>query len=139
MMPPILVLYASREGQTQRIAEHVAASLRARGLAVDAVNAAQIPDGFSLANRPAAIVAASIHRGRHEQEIVRFIKDHVAQLERIPTAFLSVSLSAAGAEDASAPPEKRAQAAADVAKMIDDFLAETGWRPAKVKAVAGAL
>jgi hypothetical protein len=40
-------------------------------------------------------------------------------LERIPTAFLSVSLSEADAEDTSAPPERRAQAAADVERMID--------------------
>jgi menaquinone-dependent protoporphyrinogen oxidase len=35
--------------------------------------------------------------------------------------------------------ERRAQAAADVERWIDAFLAETGWHPAKIKAVAGAL
>jgi menaquinone-dependent protoporphyrinogen oxidase len=139
MMKPVLVLYATHEGQTRRIAEHMAASLGAHGLVADVVNAAYIPDGFSLDSYSAAIVAASVHGGRHENEIVRFVKDHVKGLERIPTAFLSVSLSEAGAEDAMAPPENRARAAADATRMIDQFLAETGWRPSSIKAVAGAL
>ncbi len=50
-----------------------------------------------------------------------------------------MSLSEAGAEDASATPEHRALAAADVQKMIDAFLKETGWHPSKVHGVAGAL
>jgi menaquinone-dependent protoporphyrinogen oxidase len=138
-MKPILVLYATHEGQTQRIAERVAASVQARGLLTDVVNAAHIPARFSLDDHSAAIVAASVHAGRHEKEIVKFVKDHVQELERIPTAFLSLSLSEAGAEDAMAPPEKRAQAAADATRMIDEFLTETGWRPSSIQAVAGAL
>jgi len=138
-MEPILVLYATHQGQTQRIAEHIADSVRAHGLLADVVNAAHIPEGLSLDVYSAAIVAASVHLGRHEKEIVRFVKDHVKDLERIPTAFLSVSLSEAGAEDATAPPENRARAAADATRMIDAFLAETGWHPSSIKAVAGAL
>jgi len=138
-MEPILVLYATHQGQTQRIAEHMADSVRAHGLLADVVNAAHIPEGLSLDVYSAAIVAASVHLGRHEKEIVRFVKDHVKDLERIPTAFLSVSLSEAGAEDATAPPENRARAAADATRMIDAFLAETGWHPSSIKAVAGAL
>jgi menaquinone-dependent protoporphyrinogen oxidase len=139
MMEPILVLYATHEGQTKRIAEHMAASVRAHGLLADVVNAAHIPDGFSLDVHSAAIVAASVHGGRHEKEIVRFVKDHVKELERLPTAFVSVSLSEAGAEDAMAAHENRARSAADATRMIDEFLAETGWRPTLIKAVAGAL
>ncbi|MCU1340265.1 MAG: protoporphyrinogen oxidase [Bryobacterales bacterium] len=128
-MEPILVLYATHEGQTQRIAEHIAASVRVHGRLANVLNAAHIPDGFSLDAYAAAIVAASVHGGRHEKEIVRFVKDHVKELERIPTAFLSVSLSEAGAEDAMAPPENRARSAADATRMIDEFLAENRLAP----------
>jgi menaquinone-dependent protoporphyrinogen oxidase len=68
-----------------------------------------------------------------------FIKLYKTELEDLPTAFLSVSLSEAGAEDAAALPERRGQAGADVQKMIDAFITETGWRPNKIQAVAGAL
>jgi menaquinone-dependent protoporphyrinogen oxidase len=67
------------------------------------------------------------------------VKFHRAELERIPAVFLSVSLSEAGVEDPAATPERRAQAAADVQRMIDVFLKETGWHPSKVRAAAGAL
>jgi menaquinone-dependent protoporphyrinogen oxidase len=137
-MKPYLVLYATRHGQTQRIAEHVAAVLRAGGLDAD-VRAASARGQLDLADYQAAIVAASVHLGKHEREVVTFVKDHRAELERMPTAFLSVSLSEAGAEDASSPPERRAKAAADANAMIDAFLQKTGWHPVRVKPVAGAL
>ena len=69
-MEPILLLYATHEGQTQRIAEHMAASVRAHGLLADVVNAAHIPTGFSLDAYSAAIVAASVHGGHHGKKIV---------------------------------------------------------------------
>ena len=138
-MKPVLVLYGTREGQTRRIAEHIAATVRSRGREADVVDAANLPQGFSLDNYAAAIVAASVHTGKHEKEIVAFVKLHRSELERIPAVFLSVSLSEAGAEDPAASPEHRARAAADVQRMIDVFLKDTGWHPSKVRAVAGAL
>jgi menaquinone-dependent protoporphyrinogen oxidase len=63
----------------------------------------------------------------------------VSELNRIPAFFSSVSLSEAGAEDAAAPPAKRAQAQANVKQMIGTFLAETGWTPPQIKPLAGAL
>jgi menaquinone-dependent protoporphyrinogen oxidase len=138
-MKPVLILYATREGHTRRIAEHIAATVRARGVEAQVVDASHLPQGFSLDAYASALIAASVHQSAHEKEIVDFVKRHRAELERIPAVFLSVSLSEAGAEDRAAPPERRAQAAADVKKMIDTFLAETGWHPSKVRAAAGAL
>jgi menaquinone-dependent protoporphyrinogen oxidase len=139
MMNPVLVLYATRQGQARRIAEYLTAALGMRHLAAELVDAAHIPAGFSLENYSAAMVCASVHRGRHEKEMIAFVQHHKADLERIPAIFLSVSLSEAGAEDLNAPPAQRGQAASDVRKMMGDFFAETGWHPAKTQAVAGAL
>jgi menaquinone-dependent protoporphyrinogen oxidase len=138
-MKPVLVLYATREGHTHRIAEHVGAALRFRGRTADVVDVKRLPDEFSLDGYCGAVLAASIHIGKHEPEMVRFVKRHREQLERIPTAFLSVSLSEAGAENSMAPPERRAKSAADAERMIQDFLKNTAWHPEKIRAVAGAL
>jgi len=138
-MKPVLVLYATREGQTRRIAEHIFSSLTAHGVEGSLVDAARIPSGFSLDKYSGVLVSASVHGGKHESEVRQFVKFHRAELENMPTAFLSVSLSEAGAEDTTATPEHRAQAAADAERMIDGFLAETGWHPGRIKAVAGAL
>lgn len=138
---PIAVLYATREGQTRKIAEHVAANLRSTGRHVDVLDLAHLPASFDLVAYDGAILAASVHATHHEREMIAFVRAHRAQLDAIPTAFLSVSLSEAGAEQAAAPPEKRAAAAADAQRMIDRFCEETGWRPraGDAKPVAGAL
>lgn len=138
-MKPVLVLYATREGHTRHIGEYLASAVRARGLSADLMDAAKIPPEFSFDAYNAAILTASVHREQHEKEMVQFVKRHVPELERIPTAFLSVSLSEAGVEDREAPPDRRAQAASDVQRIIDAFLAETGWHPTRIQAVAGAL
>ncbi len=51
-MKPICILYATREGQTQRIAEHVAAELRVRGFTVAVTNVQTVPRLTLLVNPP---------------------------------------------------------------------------------------
>jgi menaquinone-dependent protoporphyrinogen oxidase len=138
-MKPFVVLYATREGQTRRIAEHVAATLRARGATTDVVDVRSLPDWFDLSRFGGAIVAASVHGGKHEQEMVSFVKREREALEKLPAAFLSVSLSEAATEDTSRAPARRKQAADEVRAMVTAFLDETGWHPSRVKAVAGAM
>jgi menaquinone-dependent protoporphyrinogen IX oxidase len=127
IMPSICILYATREGQTRRIAEHIAAELRWRGVAVTVTNVRDHTARNSLNTFTAAILAASVHAGRHEPEMLQFVKEHRGELECLPTAFLSVTLSEAGAERSDATPEERAQFVADVQKVLDRFFAETGW------------
>ena len=138
-MPSICILYATREGQTRRIAEHVAAELRWRGFAVTVTNVRDHAAQSSLKACTAAILAASVHAGRHEPEMLQFVKKHRGELECLPTAFLSVTLSEAGAERSDVTTEENAQFVADVQKVLDRFFAETGWHPERVKPVAGAL
>jgi menaquinone-dependent protoporphyrinogen oxidase len=138
-MKPVLILYATREGHTLRIADHIADSLRSRHLLVRQHDVGGAKMRIDFDEYAAVVVAASVHGGRHEREMLAFVKEHRADLERIPAAFLSVSLSEAGAEDPAASPEHRAKASQDVRGMIDAFLDETRWHPARVQPVAGAL
>lgn len=135
----VAVLYATREGQARRVAEHVATRFRALGATVDLDDVAYAPVDVSLRRYGAIVLVASIHVGRHEPEMIDFVKDHREDLERVHTAFLSVSLSEAGAEMKSASPEQRAKGAADVRGMLEAFCADTGWRPERIEPVAGAL
>lgn len=138
-MKPILVLYATREGQTRRIAEHVAADIRTAGLTADVRDVRTLSSSFDLGGFDAAVLAASIHIGKHEREMAGFVKAHRAALEHMPTAFLSVSMSEANAEDPTAAPERRALGERSVREAIHSFFEETGWQPTRVKPVAGAL
>lgn len=137
-MKPIGVFYATREGHTHKIAERVADDLRQRGFEAE-VRDLRGEAAIDLKNFSSAILAASVHIGRHEPEMLEFVKQHRAELEAMPSAFLSVTLSEAGAERANATLEEHARFVADVQGMLDRFFKETGWHPHHVKPVAGAL
>lgn len=138
-MKTIGVLFATREGHTRRIAEHVAADLRVRGLHPEVENLRERAAAINLRDYSGVILAASVHAGEHEAEMVKFVKAHRGALEAIPAAFLSVTLSEAGAERTDATPLEHAQFVAEVEQMIDKFFVETGWHTQRVKPVAGAL
>jgi menaquinone-dependent protoporphyrinogen oxidase len=132
------VFFATREGHTKRIAEWIAADLRALDFEVDLLPVRRLSP-FSLNNYSAAALAASVHAGSHEKEMIQFVKEHRSELERITTAFLSVTLSEASAEMQDKTAIERAQFVLDVDKMLGKFFNETEWRPTLAKPVAGAL
>jgi menaquinone-dependent protoporphyrinogen oxidase len=138
-MKPLLILHATHEGQTQRIADHIATRLHHNGLSCEVINVKYPPADFSLKKYGSAILAASVHTGKHEREMVHFVLKNRQTLEQMHTAFLSVSLSQAGVQDRNATSERREQAAADVKGMIERFLAKTQWQPTRAEPVAGAL
>jgi len=132
------ILYATREGQTRRIAERIALDLRTAGAEVDVIDVGRTSN-VDLSEYVTVCVASSVHVGKHERAAVDFVKRHRADLERLSAAFVSVSLSERGVEDTTRPDAARRQSAVDVQRMIDDFAKETGWKPARVFPVAGAL
>ena len=71
--------------------------------------------------------------------MVQFVRNHRSDLMRIPTAFISVTLSEAGVEKRENTPAERARFIADVDKTVDKFYEDTQWYPTCVKPVAGAL
>lgn len=119
-MRPFLVLYATREGYTRHVADRVVARIVERGYAAEAKDVGTLKATFDVDRYRAAIVTASVHGGRYETEMVAFVRLHRGALERISSAFLSVSLDEAHV-------------------TIAGFLRATGWRPRRVEPVAGAL
>jgi menaquinone-dependent protoporphyrinogen oxidase len=138
-MKPVAVLYATREGQTKRIAEQVAVGLREHGLDAIALDAGDGGAGFDRNAYSAAVLAASVHAGRHEREMIDLAKAHREWLQSMPNAFLTVTLSEAGVERKDASAQEHARFVADVRTMIDRFVTDTGWHPERVVPVAGAL
>lgn len=137
-MRPILVVYATRTGHTRRIAERVADRIRTLR------HEAQIQDIRTEALPPlerysAVILAASVHLGHHEREMVKFVRARRSELDRLPTVFLSVSLTEAAAADVHRPDDERLDAQRATRKVLEDFVLETGWRPGRSVPVAGAL
>jgi menaquinone-dependent protoporphyrinogen oxidase len=125
----ILILYATTEGQTRKIARRAASHLTAAGHSVELLPAAEAGD-LDLGGYDRALLLASVHSGRYQPELTGFVAARRTDLARLPTAFLSVSLSAASDE-----PEDR-QGLEEVVRRMQE---ETGWTPGHVVHVAGAF
>ena len=138
-MKHVAIFYATREGHTCRIAERIASRLQSRGLSVDLRNLKIESAPGDLCQYSAIALAASVHIGRHEPEMVHFVKAHREQLDDIPAWFFSVTLSQAGAQRTGDPSEKHLQFVADVQSMVTYFCRQTGWMPKHIVPVAGAL
>jgi menaquinone-dependent protoporphyrinogen oxidase len=138
-MKPIAVLYATREGHTRRIADEVAHVLAGHGLLPATIDLVHEPDPGDLHRFGAVVVASPVHAGQFAPEVIAFARKRHADLDHMPCALLSVTLSEAGAERADTTPEQHAKFVADVNGMNEHFFEETGWHPARVKNVAGAI
>ena len=128
-MSRILILYATTEGHTARIAERIAQRFKSMGHSVELHRADSIPSGFDPTAYAGVIVGASIHYGRHPDCLHAFIRRHRAALASRPGAFFSVSLSAGG-------PGAKPEAAQ---RYVETFLRKTNWRPEQTATFAGAL
>jgi menaquinone-dependent protoporphyrinogen oxidase len=121
----IFIPYATREGQTAKIAEYIADVVRDHGYAADTVDIAKARDGLPT-GCDGVIVGSSIHMGKHDKHAREFVRRHREALERVPAAFFSVSLAAHGDEQ-------------EAERYVEEFVQETGWHPARVAIFSGAL
>lgn len=127
----IPVFYATTEGHTRRIAERLVAIFRDRGFTSRAIDVASSDaDDVDWERVRAAIVGASLHAHRHQRSAGAFVREHATDLNGHPSAFFSVSLSAA-----SASGDERA-AAAELARA---FPSAGGWHADETLSVAGRL
>ena len=99
-MPNVLIIYATREGQTAKIAGEIARRLGIMGAAVELINAKdrQSLKQISLKNRDLIVFGASMHAGRIEPELRRFINRNTHIIQNITRSFFLVLLSAATAD-----------------------------------------
>lgn len=126
----VLIIYGTTEGQTAKIARRIGDELGARGIAADVLDVRYAPTSLTLANYGGVIVGASMHVGGFQPEIRTFIKRFRAEVERLPDAFFSVSLTAVYPQ-----PAQHAQLESHVTRFFED----TEWHPTMVASFAGAL
>lgn len=128
--PRVLVAYATKHGHTRLVAERIAAVLREHRLGVELRDLGERgadpwPPDFS-----GVVVAASIHAGHHQKSVASWAHGHATTLGLRPSAFVSVSLTAADDTD---------EARATTRRLIDELADETGWTPDLSLAIPGAL
>jgi menaquinone-dependent protoporphyrinogen oxidase len=127
-MAKLLIVYGTGEGHTRRVAERIAAVARDHAHLAYVHDAALHPALDVVCD--AVIVAASVHQGHHQPSVVHFARQHREALRELPTAFFSVSLTAAF------PGRVHHDEAMG---YVNAFVREAGWRPGRVHLVAGAL
>lgn len=125
-----LVAYASREGQTEKVAHHVARRLEDDGQLVRLIDIKAHETEAGADECDAMLIAGSIHLGQFDTDLADFVMRHGEALRRCPSAFLPVSLSAASHEQS----ERNA-----VDEIARRFVAEHGWAPDVIYHVAGAI
>jgi menaquinone-dependent protoporphyrinogen oxidase len=124
-----LVVYASTHGHTTKIATRIADAMRADGIDVD-LRAVEDAADAKPGRYRLVVVGASLHEEHHQKHMCDWVRDHAAELEHVPSAFLSVSLSAAEDSD---------EARAATQRCVDEFRAATRWQPTRTERIAGAL
>jgi menaquinone-dependent protoporphyrinogen oxidase len=127
-MTKILLVYASTDGQTAKIASRIAETLRA---SLFQVELSDIRGGApSLKGASAVLVGASLRFGHYQREIESFCRKNRVGLEQVPNAFFAVSMSAARDGEKSK---------AEVTNSIERFIQATGWTPRQRVPFAGAI
>jgi menaquinone-dependent protoporphyrinogen oxidase len=129
-MSKYLIVYGTKEGQTAKIADKIGEVIRQRGYQTDIYDARKIPTTFQFDGYTAALVGSSIHMMKWSAPVLQFVRRYKFQLEKVPSAFFSVSMTAA-----SATQEERSKLEPYVQKFFD----KSGWRPSTVGNFAGSL
>jgi menaquinone-dependent protoporphyrinogen oxidase len=126
----ILIVYGTNYGQTAKIADRIRTVLAGDDFDVTLSSADDLDPAIDLEMFQGVMVGGSVIRGKHQRSISRFIARHLSTMNRIPSAFFSVSGSASSAEP-------RGQS--DARRAMEAFLTATGWQPDKMTTLAGAM
>jgi len=124
----ILVVYGTSEGQTRKVAVELSIALRRAGAEVDVHPASPAAPG--PAQYAGIVVAASLHAGKYQRPVRNWIREHATSLRGKPAVFISVCLAIR---------DPRPEAQRRLAHTMRSFVDASGWSPAYLKPVAGAL
>jgi menaquinone-dependent protoporphyrinogen oxidase len=125
-MSRVLVVYATKHGSTEQVAQAVAAAVRATGADVRLAPAAS--SRGPLADTDLVVLGAPLYSGRWHRDAHRFLKRHRAELGSVPVAVFGM-----GPRQDEEESWQRSRA------QLDRALAKRAWLvPAAVAVFGGA-
>jgi menaquinone-dependent protoporphyrinogen oxidase len=125
-----MVFYATRDGQSRRIAVRICERLAAHGIGVAPRDLAGAwPRAEELASAAVVVLVAAVRYGRHVPEARRFLGRYRALAPAPALALASVNLTA----------RKPAKRTAEANPYLRKLVARAGCRPAVAAAFAGRL
>jgi len=126
----ILILFSTKEGQTEKIAHYIADVLRRNGHKATTLQGERLPKDFDTDQFDAAILGGSVHMGRFPGYLKRFITHYSNWLNQVPSAFFTVCMAIHSAN------QKEQLAAKSIGP---DFIRKTRWQPDLMETFAGAV
>lgn len=128
--PRVLIVFTTKRGHTRAVARHVAEVMGSRGLGAVLADLDRVPERLPVEDVDGVVLAGPVHFGRHPRKLRAFAKRNRSALERLPSAFVSVSGAAIGDD-----PEHRSEARG----YADGFAERTGWTPDRTCLAGGAI
>lgn len=129
-MANVLIVHATRHGQTTKIARRMEAVLRRKGHAVQVVDTARPPKSVEVWRFDVTFVGAPMYAGHYPASLIRFVRSQREFLQRGVSVFFSVNLAVAS---------RTTDGRSETLPLVERFIEETGWRPTRVELIAGAL
>ncbi|MBU2712656.1 menaquinone-dependent protoporphyrinogen IX dehydrogenase [Zooshikella harenae] len=127
-MKPVLLLYYSHDGQTEKIMQFIAQQISCQ-LPVSTVELTNRDESINLAGYSAVLIAGGVRYGGHPKALTTWINKHSHLLTTKPTGLISVNLTA----------RKPNRNQIDSNPYIKKWLLELNLRPDTVAVFAGAL
>lgn len=124
------VAFASHDGHSKRIAEHIAGRLRNSGLAAETLDLATNPPiTEALAGATLVTLVAAVRYGKHLKPALNFLEAYKTRANAPPLALASINLTAR-------KPEKQT---AETNPYLKKLIAEHDLHPVAATAFAGKL
>lgn len=128
MKKKIAIVYASRDGQTEKISQRIQARLIAKAqpaslIAISDFSAKQLAD-FDF-----VVFGAPIRYGKHLPEMIAFLQQNQDKLAKKNSAFFSVNLTA----------RKANRNTPQTSKYLKKLFATLSWQPTYLEVFAGKL
>ena len=124
-----LLLYASRDGQTEKIARVIASELKQCGLMVECLALGEGAAHFNLDQYDSVLIGSPIRYGHHLPEVFDFIRQHETFLNQHLSGFFSVNLTA----------RKLEKNRPETNPYLQKFLGKITWKPGMTGVMAGSL
>lgn len=129
-MTKFLILFATTNGQTEKIASAIEDKLRRMGHLIDTLNCKELLPNLRLEEYDGIIVGAPVYAGRFSRTLRKWVKTNTEALSAVPSAFFSVSLGILQKE----PEIQKAER-----DIVQTFFDTTGWQPNRSILFAGSL
>lgn len=129
-MAKVLIVYATKHGQTKKIANFIANEMKTLGHSVQVSHCDSRREFLPIRAYDMVIVGGPVYAHGFPHNLLRWTKTHADGLKLKPTSFFSVCLGIL---------QKDAKVQQEEKRLVEEFFVKSGWYPDHWTIFAGAL